>query len=159
MHTFILIYTHSHCQLTLASTEPIGQDNQPRCPRPTPWPSGICGPRERGRRGKKKGGRASARSGFRKSVRDTQTRARETDSGRGRHRLSISCLWTLSAVCYHLSVSLFTYPLTSSTQAPSLCPCQFKSLCQDKNPEAIVTYEQSSKHEKWEQKLPTENRE
>lgn len=84
----------------------VALDNQTRCPRPSPWPYGICGPREREKR-KGKAGRASTHGGFRKSVPDTQTRARETDSGRRRHRLSISCLWTLSAVCYvSLSPSL-----------------------------------------------------
>lgn len=158
-HTFILMYTHIRIlsadagqhqangpgRLSLWTIRPTAL-GQPR------GPLGYVG-REKGRREREREGGASTHGGFRKSVRDTQTRARETDSGRRRHRLSISCLWTLSAVCYRLSVSLFTYPLTSTAQAPSLCPCQFN----DKNPAATVTYGQSYKHEKWGQKLWTEN--
>lgn len=51
----------------------------------------------------------------------------ESDSGRRRHRLSISCLWTMSAVCYRLSVCLYTHPLTSNSQVTTLCPvCPFQ---------------------------------
>lgn len=89
----------------------------------------------------RKGGRASADGGYGNSVRDTQTRARETDCGRRRHRPSISCLWILSAVCYSLSFSLFTDPLTSTAQEPCpclVCLCQFKTPRYDKDP-AVTT--------------------
>lgn len=46
--SFVHTDVHSHCQLMLASARPIGQpsvaaDNQPRCPKPTPRPSGVSG--------------------------------------------------------------------------------------------------------------------
>lgn len=116
MHTFIPTHTHTHTESLSTDTgqhRADGQDNQPHCPRPTPWPSGICGPRERKieRRGegeeerKREGGRALAVALGKVYVTHRQEPERQT--GRGRHRLSISCLWTPSAVCYRPSVLLY----------------------------------------------------
>lgn len=93
----------------------------------------------------RKGGRASSNGGYGNSVRDTQTRARETDCGRRRQTLyqlsldSVSCLLQ----------SLFAYPLTSIAQVPSLCPvcpCQFKTPRRDKGPAATTTTSYESHH-------------
>lgn len=70
-----------------------------------PTSSGIYG---LGQRERKEG---SADGGCGKSLRDTEMRVRETDSGRRRHRGSISCLWTESAVCQQPSSS-FTFSLS-----------------------------------------------
>lgn len=105
----------AHAQSLSADT---GQDQANRQGRLSLWtmspaalgqPHGLLGyvGRERGRGGKEREGGRVLDGGFRKSVRDIQTRARETDSGRRRHRLSISGLWTLSAVLPSLFLALY----------------------------------------------------